>query len=61
VTGHSAAATAVEVLGQSAEHVVTLAAAQPGPSAARDLGGLVGARLQAHRDAVLADVVRLVD
>ena len=57
----SAAAAAVEALGQTAEHVATLAAAQPAPSSARDLGERVAAHLRAHRDALLADVARLVD
>ena len=57
----SAAAAAVEALGRSAEHVATLAAAQPGPSSARDLGERVAARLRAHRDTLLADVARVVD
>ena len=57
----SAAAAAVESLGQTAEHVATLAAAQPPDSSARALGDRVAARLRVHRDAVLADVARLVD
>lgn len=57
----AAAAAAVEALGQSAAHVATLAAAQPAPSSARALGDLVAGRLLAGRDALLADVARLVD
>lgn len=57
----SAAAAAVEALGQTAEHVATLAAAQPAASSARFLGDRVAARLRAHRDTLLGDVARLVD
>ncbi|WP_412061150.1 hypothetical protein [Rubrivirga sp. IMCC45206] len=57
----AAASAAVEALGQSAEHVATLAAGQPGPSSARALGDRVAAHLRDARDAVLADVARLVD
>ena len=57
----AAASAAVESLGQSAEHLATLAAAQPVRSAARALGDGVAAHLAAARDAVLADVARLVD
>ena len=57
----SAAAAAVEALGQTATHLATLAAAQPADSSARALGDRVAARLRLHHDAVLADVARLVD
>lgn len=61
VTWLAAAASAVEALGQSAEHIETLAIAQPERSSAYALGGLVAARLRAGRDLLLADVARLVD
>ena len=57
----AAAAAAVEALGQTADHLATLAAAQRPRSAARDLGDRVAARLRDHRDAVLADVARMLD
>ncbi|MEM0962883.1 MAG: hypothetical protein AAGK21_10155 [Bacteroidota bacterium] len=57
----AASATAVDALGQTAEHVATLAAAQPAPSSAHRLGQLVADHLRAGRDALLADVARLVD
>lgn len=57
----AAAGTAVEALGQSADHLATLAAGQPAPSSARALGERVAAHLRAAHDAVLADVARLVD
>lgn len=57
----ASAAAAVEALGQTADHLATLAAAQRPRSSARDLGECVAARLRAHRDTVLADVARLVD
>ncbi|WP_412069024.1 hypothetical protein [Rubrivirga sp. IMCC43871] len=57
----AAASAAVEALGQSADHLATLAAAQPAPSSARALGDRVAAHLRDARDAVLADVARLVD
>lgn len=57
----TAAGAAVEALGQTAEHVATLAAAQREASSARVLGDAVADRLRGHRDAVLADVAKLVD
>ena len=57
----SAAAAAVEALGQTAEHLATLAAAQPEDSSARVLGDRVAARLREHRDSLLASVARLID
>ncbi len=57
----SAAAAAVEALGQTAEHLSTLAAAQPDASSARALGDRVADRLRGHRDDLLASVARLVD
>ena len=57
----AASAAAVEALGQTAEHLATLAAAQPPPSSARALGDRAADRLRAGRDALLADVARLVD
>lgn len=57
----AAAAAAVEALGQTAGHLSTLAAAQPDASSARVLGDRVADALLAGRDALLADVARLVD
>lgn len=57
----SAVAAAIEALGQTAEHVATLAAAQPAASSARELGLRVAVRLREHRDSLLAAVARLVD
>ena len=57
----SAAAAAVEALGQTAEHLATLAAAQPAASSARALGDRVADRLRGHRDTLLTSVARLVD
>ncbi len=57
----AAAAAAVEALGQTAEHVATLASAQRPDSSARLLGDRVADALRAGRDALLADVARLVD
>ena len=57
----TAAAAAVEALGQTAEHVATLGVAQPAESSARVLSERVAARLREGRDALLADIARLVD
>ncbi len=57
----AAAGAAVEALGQSAEHVATLAAAQKPQSSARILGDRVAGALRDGRDALLADVAKLVD
>lgn len=57
----SAAAAAVEALGQTAEYVATLGQNQPAASSARRLGDAAAARLRAHRDTLLADVARVVD
>ncbi len=57
----AAAAAAVEALGQTAEHLATLASAQRPDSSARVLGDRVADALRAGRDALLADVARLVD
>ncbi len=57
----TAAAAAVEALGQTAEHVATLGQAQPTESSARVLSGRVADRLREHRDALLADIAKLVD
>ena len=57
----AAAGAAVEALGQSAAHVATLAAAQRPQSSARVLGDRVADALRAGRDALLADVAKLVD
>ena len=57
----TAAAAAVEALGQTAEHAATLGAAQPAESSARLLADRVAARLREHRDTLLADVAKLVD
>jgi hypothetical protein len=57
----AAAGGAVEALGQSAEHVAMLAAAQKPQSSARILGDRVAGALRDGRDALLADVAKLVD
>jgi len=57
----AAAAAAIEALGQTAEHVATLGAAQPEPSSARVLSARVAEALRAGRDALLADVAKLID
>ncbi len=57
----SAAAAAVEALGQTAEHLATLGSAQPAESSARALADRVATRLREHRDTLLASVARLVD
>ncbi|WP_420456418.1 hypothetical protein [Rubrivirga sp.] len=57
----AAAAAAVEALGQTAEHVATLASAQRPDSSARILGDRVADALRSGRDALLEDVARLVD
>lgn len=57
----AATAAAVDALGGAAEHLATLASAQPPDSSARALGLGVAAQLRAHRDALLGDVVRLVE
>ena len=57
----AAAGGAVEALGQSAEHVALLASAQKPQSSARLLGDRVADALRAGRDALLADVAKLVD
>lgn len=57
----TAAAAAVEALGQTAEHLALLGAAQPEASSARCLADGLVARLRAHRDTLLADVARVVD
>lgn len=56
-----ALATAVEALGETAEHAQTLAAAQPAASSARFLGQRVALALRADRDALLEDIARVVD
>ena len=55
------AGAAVEALGQTASHVATLGAAQPAASSARVLADRAAAALRAGRDALLADVAKLVD
>ncbi|MEL6615205.1 MAG: hypothetical protein AAFQ43_05680, partial [Bacteroidota bacterium] len=57
----AATAHAVEALGESAEHLGALAAAQPPASASRALGSTVSAALRRWREAMLADIARLVD
>ena len=57
----ASAAAAVEALGQTAEHLALLGAAQPAPSSARRLADRLAARLRTHRDTLLADVSRVVD
>ncbi|MDT0632560.1 hypothetical protein RQM47_08880 [Rubrivirga sp. S365] len=57
----TAAAAAVGALGQTAEHLALLGAAQPAESSARMLADRLAARLRAHRDTLLADVARVVD
>lgn len=57
----AAAGAAVEALGETAAHASMLAAAQPAPSSARVLGDRVADALLAGRDALLADVARVVD
>ena len=57
----AATAAAVDALGSAAEHLATLAMAQPPDSSARALGLGVARQLRAHRDALLSDVVRLVE
>ncbi len=57
----AAAAAAVEALGQTAEHIATLGAVQPDLSSARVLADRVAEALRAGRDALLADVAKLVD
>lgn len=57
----SAAAAAVEALGQTAGHLECLGAAQPEASSARRLADRLAGRLRAHRDTLLADVARVVD
>lgn len=56
-----AVAAAVESLGETAEHAWTLAQAQPAASSARLLGERVAQALRADRDALLADVARMMD
>ena len=55
------AGAAVEALGQTAAHVATLGAAQPAASSARVLADRSAEALRAGRDALLADVAKLVD
>lgn len=57
----AATAHAVEALGETAEHLGALAAAQPPASASHALGATVAASLRRWRDALLADIARLVD
>ena len=57
----AAAGAAAQAIGQTADHVATLAAAQPHASSARVLGGRVSDALRADRDVILADIARLVD
>lgn len=56
-----AVAAAVEALGETAEHAQMLAHAQPAASSARVLGDRVAEALRTDRDALLADVARVVD
>lgn len=56
-----ALAAAVEALGSAAEHVTTLAQAQPPDSSARALGLGVAEQLTRHRDALLRDAARLME
>ncbi len=56
-----AVAAAVDALGSAADHLATLAAAQPPDSSARALGAGVAAQLRVHRDALLHDMTRLVE
>ena len=56
-----AAGAAVEALGQTAAHVATLGAAQPVDSSARALADRTAEALRAGRDALLAEVAKLVD
>lgn len=57
----AATAAAVDALGGAADHLTTLAAAQPDDSSARALGLGVARQLQQHRDMLLAEVARLVE
>ncbi len=54
-------AHAVEALGDTATHVESLAEAQPGGSAAREIGSDVVAVLRLSRDTLLGDIARLAD
>ena len=57
----AATGAAVEALGQTAEHITLLASAQRPDSSARLLGDRVTEALRVGRDALLADIARLVD
>ena len=56
-----ATSSAVESLGEAAEHLDALAVAQPPDSAARELGTSIAAFLRRSRDLLLGDIARLVD
>ena len=56
-----AVGAAVAALGQTADHVATLGAAQPEDSSARALADRAAAALRQGRDALLADVARMLD
>ena len=57
----TAAGAAVEALGQTADHVTTLGAAQPEASSARALADRAADVLREGRDALLSDVARMLD
>lgn len=57
----AATTDAVEALGEAAEHLDSLALAQPEASASRTLGNGLAEFLRERRDALLSDIARLVD
>ena len=57
----AATSHAIRTLGETAEHMDALAENQPEPSPSRQLGQEVAARLRHHRNALMAEVARLVD
>lgn len=57
----AATASAVDALGSAADHLTNLALAQPPDSSARALGLGVAEQLRLHRNALLGEVVRLVE
>ncbi|MEO0557759.1 MAG: hypothetical protein AAF170_06200 [Bacteroidota bacterium] len=57
----NATSNAIRTLGETAEHIDALADNQPEPSPSRQLGRDIAARLRHHRNALMAEVARLVD
>ena len=57
----AATSRAIEALGETADHLDSLAEGQPDPSPSRQLGREVAARLRHHRDGLVDEVARLLD